>query len=328
MTLGKPQGALAPTLLVAAAAAVAATAALPRRATAEAPAPAATAAPAPKPYEEVLTLWKGNLSEEFIRRRIERSGFVYRLSADDIVACKAAGLPESLIEAMLATETKKAPTPAATTPAVAAPAPVVAAAPAPVVAPAPASVAAPAAPAAAAVPAPAPPAPVVATAPPPPAPTPPPVATAVVTPVPTQPPAPPIATAAPAPTPNLAAMADRSWDGMVRRSDGVSLFKSRWSEGSLAFRNETLFWRDAGDAGKNLALAAKTLREQFLVCLKATAPHPECFEWGIRTEVGEFRFRDAAWLGAESLKPREVFEFFRAIYPGLASQQFTADRKK
>ena len=60
-------------------------------------------APDPKPYEQVVKLWKAQLSEEFLLRKIEREQVVYRLSTDDIIACKAAGVPESIIEAMMKT---------------------------------------------------------------------------------------------------------------------------------------------------------------------------------------------------------------------------------
>ena len=293
----QPRGALRVAL---AATAFAAALALPAAAI---PQESASAAPGTKLWEEIVKLWKGNLSEDFIRRRIESAGVVYHLSADDIVACKAAGLPEPVIEAMLATEAKRAAAPAP-------PPPPVVTAPVP---PPPAPAAASAAPSA--VPTPHTGAP-----------------TAAVEAPPVAPPAPPVVAPspgpAPAPTPDLAAVADRSWEGLVRRREGVSLFRGRWDEGQLAFRAGTLSWTDADETKENVSLAGRTIREQFLVCLKGTASHPECFEWGIRTDVGEYRFRDASWAGSESLKPREIFEFFRAIYPALVSQEFQADRKK
>ena len=316
----QPRGALRVAL---AAAVFAAALALPAAAIPQETAPAA---PGGKPWEEIVKLWKGNLSEDFIRRRIESTGVVYHLSADDIVACKAAGLPEPVIEAMLATEAKTAAAPAAPTAPAAprsakgAPQAVAPAAPAP---PPPVVTA----------PVPPPPAPAAASAAPSAIPTPrADVPTAAVEALPVAPPAPPVVPPspgpAPAPTPNLAAAANRSWEGLARRRQGVSLFRGRWDEGQLAFRAETLSWTDADETKENVSLAGKTIREQFLVCLKGTASHPECFEWGIRTDVGEYRFRDSAWAGSESLKPREIFEFFRAIYPSLVSQEFPADRKK
>ena len=133
--------------------------------------------------------------------------------------------------------------------------------------------------------------------------------------------------AAPAPTPNFAALADRTWEGVVRRNDGVVLFKSRWDDGKLTFKDEKLYWFDADEEKKNLILTAKAVKEQFLVCLKGTAAHPECFEWGIKTEDGEYRFRDVAWARSDSQKPREIFEFFKAIYPNLVSAEYPADKK-
>ena len=56
-----------------------------------------------KPFEQVVKLWKAGLSEEFLLRKVEREPVVYRLSTDDIIACKAAGVPESIIEAMMKT---------------------------------------------------------------------------------------------------------------------------------------------------------------------------------------------------------------------------------
>lgn len=311
----QPRGALR---VAFAAAAFAAALALPA---APIPQETAPAAPGGKPWEEIVKLWKGNLSEDFIRRRIESAGVVYHLSADDIVACKAAGLPEPIIEAMLGTQTRTpAPAAGAAVPASATPAPKA------VPTPAPTAVAVPPPPAAAAP---------QAVAPPPPSAIPAPhagVPTAAVEALPVAAPAPPVLLPspgpAPAPTPNLAAAADRSWEGLVRRREGISLFRGRWDEGQLAFRGETLSWTDADEPKENVSLAGKTVREQFLVCLKGTAIHPECFEWGIRTDVGEYRFRDSSWAGSASLKPREIFEFFRAIYPSLVSQEFQADRKK
>lgn len=269
MTFAKLQGAARTAFL---AVAVAAAISIPAAALAQETAPPAApvAPPAPKPYEEVLKLWKGNLSEDFIKRRIEASGTVYQLSADDIIACKAANLPESIIETMLATETKRAPAPGVAAPSAAAP-----------------SAAAPSAGRAAGA-----------------------------APVPV-----------PAPTPNLAAMADRTWEGIVRRNDGVVLFKSRWDDGKLSFKDQKLSWFDADEEKKNLIITGKGVKEQFLVCLKGSSPDPECFEWGVKTEAGEYRFRDVAWERSDSQKPREIFEFFKAIYPTLVSATYPAEKK-
>ena len=226
-------------------------------------APAPVPTPAPKPFEEIVKLWKGNLSEEFIKRKIESEAVIYQLSADDIVLCKAANLPESIIEAMMKTAQRPGATPAVATPVAPVAAPVAAA-----------------------------------------------------------------ASAAPAPPVDLAAQADRSWEGLVRRNDGIVLFKSRWDDGKLAFKEEKLSWLDAKDEKKNLILPAKSIKEQFLVCLKgAPSEKTECFEWGVKTENGEYRFRDVGWQKLVSPKPRELFDFMKAIYPNLVSAKYPADKK-
>ena len=66
-------------------------------------------APDPKAFEQIVKLWKAKLSEEFLLRKVERETVVYRLSTDDIISCKATGLPESIIEAMMKTEGRAAP---------------------------------------------------------------------------------------------------------------------------------------------------------------------------------------------------------------------------
>jgi hypothetical protein len=236
-------------------------------------------APEPKAFEQIVKLWKANLSEEFLLRKIERETVVYRLSTEDVISCKAAGVPESIIEAMMKTEGRAAPAAVAAAPPVAKvapPVPAVAAEPAPPVAPPVAAVPVPSVPAA----------------------------------------------------PSLAAQADRSWDGMVRRSPGVVVFKSPWQQGSLTFRAETLSWRDAGDESKNVVLAAKAIREHFLVCPKGASSDESCFEWGVRTADAEFRFRDVAWERGDSVKPRELFSFLEALYPDLPKARVQVGKKK
>lgn len=230
-------------------------------------APAPVPPPAPKPFEEIVKLWKGNLSEEFIKRKIESEAVIYQLSADDIVLSKAANLPESIIEAMMKTAQRPGATPAAVAPV------------APVV-----------------------------------------------------PPAVPVPAAAPvapqAPPVDLAAQADRAWEGLVRRNDGIVLFKSRWDDGKLSFKEEKLSWLDARDEKKNLILPAKSIKEQFLVCLKGSpSEQTECFEWGVKTESGEYRFRDVGWKRSDSTKPQELYDFMKAIYPNLVSSKYPADEK-
>ena len=207
-----------------------------------------------KPFEQVVKLWKAGLSEEFLLRKVEREPVVYRLSTDDIIACKAAGVPESIIEAMMKTEGREAHGAVATAP-----------------------------PAAAA------------------------------------PPAPPVA------PPSGAELA---WDGLVRRSPGVVLFRNPWEPGSLSFRGGTLSWRATGDATKNLDLAASAIREHFLVCPKDASSDEFCFEWGVKTADAEFRFRDAAWQRKDSPRPREMFAFLEALHPGLATARYRVEKKK
>lgn len=253
-------------------------------------------APEAKPYEQVVRLWKAGLSEEFLRRKIERENVVYGLSTDDIIACKAAGVPEPVIEAMMKTEASKVPAGPAAAPPVPAATPVAAAA----VPDAPAPPAAPAAP----------------------------VAPAVVTP-PVIAPTVAISQAASAPAPpSLASRADRSWDGIVMRGGGVVLFRNPWQQGVLSFREEKLFWRDAGDESRNLVLPATAIREHFLVCPKDASSDEACFEWGVKTADGEQRFRDVAWAKSDSPKPRELFAFFAALYPDLPTAKYQVAKKK
>ena len=81
---------------------------------------AADAAPTPTPslVDNLIKLWKANLSEDFLRKYISGADIAKDLSAEDIVKLRNAGLPESLISAV--SERKPVagtPTPAlATTP--------------------------------------------------------------------------------------------------------------------------------------------------------------------------------------------------------------------
>jgi hypothetical protein len=129
-------------------------------------------------------------------------------------------------------------------------------------------------------------------------------------------------------SPSLAARADRSWDGIVKRSPGVVLFKDPWQQGSLSFRAETLSWRDAGDESRNVVLAAAAIREHFLVCPKGASSDESCFEWGVKTADAEFRFRDVAWERGDSAKPRELFAFLEALYPDLPKARVQVGKKK
>lgn len=65
---------------------------------------AAEAAPAPTPtpslVDNLIKLWKANLSEDFLKKYISGSDIAKDLSAEDIVKLRNAGLPESLISAV------------------------------------------------------------------------------------------------------------------------------------------------------------------------------------------------------------------------------------
>lgn len=230
----------------------------------ESPSPAPT--PAPKPFEDVIKLWKANLSEDFIKKQIETGTTVYDLSADEIIRCRDAGLPESLINTMI--ETKKRADAAKGNVPPPAPRPTAAAAVPPIVS----------------------------------------------------------GSTAPAPSANYAAEANRRWEGLARRNSGVVLFKSRWDVGTLEFKEETLRWVDAKNAGKNVLVAGRQMTEQYLTCLKKSGGN-ECFEWGFKTKDGDYKFRDVSWEQGENKKPLEIFEFMKAIYPNLVSSTVPVDSK-
>jgi hypothetical protein len=82
------------------------------------PRPAAEAAPpageqvqapgqgpaASAPVEEVISLFNAKFSEDFIKRKIKGDGIVFNLTVSDLLRLKEAGIPESLVEAMMATK--------------------------------------------------------------------------------------------------------------------------------------------------------------------------------------------------------------------------------
>jgi hypothetical protein len=70
------------------------------------------------------------------------------------------------------------------------------------------------------------------------------------------------------------------------------------------------------------------LREQFLVCPKDVDVDEACWEWGVKTADAEYRFRDAAWEREGSTKPKELADFVRAAWPGLAVARYKASKKK
>src|SRR5512140_1387684 len=56
-----------------------------------------TPTPTPSLVENIIKLWKANLSEDFLKKYITGSDLAKDLSAEDIVKLRNAGLPESLI---------------------------------------------------------------------------------------------------------------------------------------------------------------------------------------------------------------------------------------
>jgi hypothetical protein len=47
----------------------------------------------------------------------------------------------------------------------------------------------------------------------------------------------------------------------------------------------------------------------------------------VKTADAEYRFRSFGWERSDSPKPRELFEFMKAIYPGLATARYGASKK-
>jgi hypothetical protein len=56
--------------------------------------------PTPSLVENIIKLWKANLSEDFLKKYISSSDLAKDLSAEDIVNLRNAGLPENLISAV------------------------------------------------------------------------------------------------------------------------------------------------------------------------------------------------------------------------------------
>ena len=59
-----------------------------------------TAPPPPTLVDDIIKLWKANLSEEFLKKYVATSDIIKQLTAEDIVKLRNAGLPESLILAI------------------------------------------------------------------------------------------------------------------------------------------------------------------------------------------------------------------------------------
>ena len=102
---------------------------------AQAPSPAPTPAggavstPSPSPVptlvDDIIKLWKANLSEDFLKKYVSTSDAVKELTVEDIVRLRNAGLPENLILVVTQKQQKLRATPAAAPagPGAAAPAP-------------------------------------------------------------------------------------------------------------------------------------------------------------------------------------------------------------
>ncbi len=98
------------------------------RAASEPPSSASVAAapsptPAPTLVDDIIKLWKANLSEDFLRKYVSMSEVAKELTAEDIVRLRNAGVPENLIltVSQRKLELAAAPTPAAALPGTAAP---------------------------------------------------------------------------------------------------------------------------------------------------------------------------------------------------------------
>lgn len=123
----------------------------------------------------------------------------------------------------------------------------------------------------------------------------------------------------PTPTPSLAARADRSWEGMLRRQKGLAL-AGRWRIGTLAFKEETFRWADAKDPGRNLVLPAGQIVSHRRVC-RDPGEAAGCFEWSFRTKDGEiYIFREDGWSEGRNEKTKEIFVFFSAILPDVPAR--------
>jgi len=83
--------------------------------------PAAAPSPVPTLVDDIIKLWKANLSEDFLKKYVAVSDAVKELTAEDIVRLRNAGLPEDLILAINKRRQELAATP--TSAAAAAPAP-------------------------------------------------------------------------------------------------------------------------------------------------------------------------------------------------------------
>lgn len=109
--------------------------------------------------------------------------------------------------------------------------------------------------------------------------------------------------------------ADRKWDGLVRRQDGLLLW-GRWRPGTLTLREETLRWADGKDPGRNLVFPIARIASHRRVCLDPLLA-TTCFEWSLRTKDGEhYVFRSGRRSGAAG----ELFAAIVEIAPAVPSE--------
>jgi hypothetical protein len=72
----------------------------------------AAAQDAPLTKDQVIQMWKAGLSEDVILARVNAEPAPMKLSADDLIALKQAGVTDNIIKAMLAPAAASAPAPA------------------------------------------------------------------------------------------------------------------------------------------------------------------------------------------------------------------------
>ncbi|MEO8587686.1 MAG: hypothetical protein ABI584_16085 [Acidobacteriota bacterium] len=75
---------------------------------------AVTTAPHSPLAEDIIRLWKANLSEDFINKYVSHSALAKDLTADDVILLRNAGVPESLIASVSLGSAAPAPTDAPT----------------------------------------------------------------------------------------------------------------------------------------------------------------------------------------------------------------------